>query len=393
MNRAPTVSVIVPTYNCGRFIADALASILAQTVRDFEVIVIDDGSTDDTWKRVQAFGPSVKYIYQPNAGVSAARNTGIQASRGLLIAFLDADDVWLPQKLERQVAVMEDDPGIGVVYSWWGYMDEAGTPLPQTQRPTHHGQVFEELLRGIFVLPSMWLIRRACFNRVGLFDPELRFEDWDLLLRIAAAGYPFACVPEILAHYRLHTNSLSSDVANRYQRRALAKALAQLTPDARRTLLRKAAYWNLYASAAADALTRGSMTQADAWLAKAIRLRPGVCGRPGFYLGVAFALLPAGHRTISGLRTRLDAVTVMLMGMTDRLFSGRALPRTIRSCKRVARSALLLALAILYARCGRWLGGVSFLGRSLAAHPLTTAAALGRGAKGHWRTVRTSLPL
>lgn len=395
MTAVPTVSVIIPTYNCGHFIGTGLESVMAQTYQHIEVIVVDDGSTDETRRCVEAFGPRVRYIHQSNAGPSAARNTGIRASRGTFLAFLDADDVWLPRKLERQVAVMEADPEIGVVYTWWAHVDETGAPLPQTVQPTHHGHVFEQLLRGCFVTPAMSLIRRSCLDRVGLFDTGMRRgEDWDLLLRIAGARYVFACIPEILMQYRLHAHQTSGDFVKMTEsgRRVLAKALAQLPPDALRRRLRAEAYRNLYAYAASQAGERGDVTRADAWLAKAMRLDPGLSRRPGFYLAMAFNLLPHGYRTTGELRTRLDAVAATLSSLSDRLLSGRGLPGATAVDKRAAFSALHLALAILYARCGRWWQAVSSLGRSLAAHPLTVAAAVRRGAAGHWRAVRMSLP-
>ena len=396
MSAGPLVSVIIPAYNYGRFIEDALESVLAQTYRRFELIVVDDGSTDDTRARVGRFASRVTYIHQPNGGLSAARNTGILAARGSLLAFLDADDVWLPRKLERQVATIDIDPKVGVVYSWWGYMDETRAPLPQTTRPAHRGPVFEELLRGPFAAPSTWLIRRACFERVGLFDPRIkRAEDWDLLLRIAGAGYHFAYAPEILMRNRLHGSHLSGDVVKTSpdRRRALAKTLAQLAPDARRTRLRKTAYRHLYVSDAMLASAQGEQARADAWLAKAVRLDPGASRRPGFYLGMAFGLLPFGRRTRSELSARLAAVAATLTGLTDRLFSRRGLPGATASEKRAAWSALYLALALLHVRCGHWLRAASCAGRSLAADPLTVAATLGRAAKGHWRAVKATLPI
>lgn len=396
MSAAPEVSVVITAYNYGRFIARALESVFAQTYRDIEVIVVDDGSTDDTRECVGAFGSRVAYLYQPNAGMPAAQNTGIAASRGALIAFLDADDVWLPRKLERQLEAMQADPGIGVVYSWWAYVDEAGTPLPQTKQPTARGDVFEELLRGCFVSFSMSLIRRVCFDHVGGLDPSIgRANDWDLWLRIAAAGYTFACVPEILMHNRLHPNHLSGDagLTLRDSRRALGKALARLSPVARRGALRRMAYRNLYVSSAVQALAQGDVAAADAWFAKGVRLDLAVCGRPAFYAGMAFGLLPPGRQTTTELRTRLDNIVPTLTGMVERSYSTRSRPAKPVTNRRTALSALHVAFAVLYACAGQWTRAVFHLGRSLVLDPWAASGAVSRGVRGHWRAVRAALAI
>lgn len=116
---APTVSIVIPTYNCERYIAETLGSIVHQTVQDWEVIVIDDGSTDDTVKIATGFDPRVRVIQQRNAGVCVARNRGFEESRGRFLCFLDHDDYWYPEKLERQLGWMTRRPELGVVYTRW----------------------------------------------------------------------------------------------------------------------------------------------------------------------------------------------------------------------------------------------------------------------------------
>jgi glycosyltransferase involved in cell wall biosynthesis len=213
----PTVSVIMPTYNYGRFIADALKSVLAQTVRDLEVIVVNDGSTDCTVDVVRSFlmDPRVRYESIPHGGAPVAKNTGIRLSRAPLVAFLDADDVWLPHKLERQLALFKADPELGVAYSRRRLMNEEGVELTYEQPVLHRGLVLEPLFRTNFVCQSSAVVRRAVLDEVGLFD-ELRavVQDYDLWLRVAAR-YRFDYVDEPLVLYRVGHASLTARTENR----------------------------------------------------------------------------------------------------------------------------------------------------------------------------------
>jgi glycosyltransferase involved in cell wall biosynthesis len=185
---SPVVSVVIPTYNYGRFVTAAVDSVLAQTRPADEIIVIDDGSTDDTRDRLAGCRDRITYVYQANQGLPAARNTGIRAARGDLIAFLDSDDLWHPRKLEAQLAVLAGTPALGLVAAdsvadFRGEWPAVGDPAALPTRPVTLRDI---LVRSRFG-PSSVLARRACFDAVGLFDPDLRSaEDRDMWLRIAA---------------------------------------------------------------------------------------------------------------------------------------------------------------------------------------------------------------
>ena len=202
----PLVSVVIPTYNYGHFVAEAIQSVLEQTFRDFEIIVVDDGSTDNTREVIEQFGDSVRYIYQDNQRTAAARNTGIKAARGQYIAFLDADDLWLPQKLQLQIVLFEERPHVGLVYSTI-YLFESKSGAIVGEYPVsgcHEGKVLKDLYMHPFIPSPTPLIPKDVFNVVGYFDK--RFdpkEDSEMWLRIAAR-YEFAFVPKPLAKYRLH---------------------------------------------------------------------------------------------------------------------------------------------------------------------------------------------
>lgn len=210
----PSVSVVIPAYNTGRFIAEAIESVLAQTFTDFEAIIVDDGSTDDTRDVVARFtDPRLRYVYQDHAGVSAARNAGIRRAQGRYIAFLDADDWWLPEKLALQVRLLESHPETGLVYC--GACRVRNGRVLSRFRARYKGDVFGSLLvRGnekvMAGSASAAIIRRECFEQVGGFDEEcFALEDWEMWLRIAAQ-YAFDCVPDCLVYVRLHETNASS---------------------------------------------------------------------------------------------------------------------------------------------------------------------------------------
>jgi glycosyltransferase involved in cell wall biosynthesis len=214
----PEVSVVIPTYNSATLLCEAVESVLEQTYQDFEIIVVDDGSTDNTRQMAEVFrGPKVKYIFQPNQGPPVARNTGIRASSGRLVAFLDADDIWLPFKLELQVKALENSPQAGLAYcDMFLYdMDQQaviGAPfLQRCPRPPPRGEVFAELSHRFFGHPSTTIIRREVFDRVGFFDESLRYcDDYDMLFRIASR-FEFELVSAPLVAYRFHKGQLSGN--------------------------------------------------------------------------------------------------------------------------------------------------------------------------------------
>lgn len=207
----PTVSVVIPTHNHGRFLAQAVESALGQTVASLEVLVIDDGSTDDTADVVRRslVDPRVTYEHTEHRGPAAAKNIGVRLARAPFVAFLDADDVWLPAKLERQLAVFAADPGLGVVYSRRLLIDEQGRELEYAQPPLHRGQVLNTLFRTNCICCSSALVRAAVFADVGLLDEGLPLAtDYDFWLRVAL-HHGFDYVDEPLVLYRTGHASLS----------------------------------------------------------------------------------------------------------------------------------------------------------------------------------------
>ena len=202
------VSVVIPTYNSARFIGRAVESVLAQTFMDFELVVVDDGSTDETQGIIAGFDdPRLRYVYQENQERSAARNAGIRLSEGSYIAFLDADDLWLSRKLAEQVHLLDESPQLGLLYSG-AYLMECGR-ITGIWKPKHRGDVLRLLIYwdNIITSTSSVVVRRECLDQVGHFDENISsVEDWDMWLRIAV-HYSFDYIPEPLIIYRMHENN------------------------------------------------------------------------------------------------------------------------------------------------------------------------------------------
>lgn len=205
----PLVSVIIPAYNASATIVATLESVLKQSFEGFEIIVVDDGSTDDTADVVKSLQDHrIRYIYQENAERAAARNRGIVEARGQYLAFLDADDLWMDQKLEKQLFVFKDNPSVSLVYSDLIYFDAlTGEDIIQYGQKLfklYRGSVLPQLLKVCFIQSPTPLIKRTVLEKMEWFDPSLPpTEDWDLWLRIAARSF-IDYVPEPLARYRFH---------------------------------------------------------------------------------------------------------------------------------------------------------------------------------------------
>jgi len=217
---APLVSVVVPAYNSGRFIRETVRSVLTQTLADLELIVVDDGSTDDTPTLVaQVRDPRLSLIRLPHGGLPpATRNRGVRESRGRFVAFLDADDLWLPRKVEAQVRYLETSPNAGCVHTAAHHLVdgrvEEGLPLRHDTRVLDGNEVIPRLLTRTFIYNSSFMVRREVLDRVGWLLEEPGFlmaDDLDLWLRMAEAGWGFGYVAEPLLLYRVRPDSVSRD--------------------------------------------------------------------------------------------------------------------------------------------------------------------------------------
>jgi glycosyltransferase involved in cell wall biosynthesis len=207
------VSVVIPVFNGSEFLRQAIESVLAQTYEDVELVVVDDGSTDDTAVIAQSFGDRLAYHHQENMGVAAALNRGIRASRGKYIAWLSHDDEFLPRKLERQMSFINQHPEYRAIYSDFFIINASGEIIKEVKTPWYPREAaIWELFGTMYINGSSTLIERTCFDDVGFFNEDLRFsQDMDMWMRMELA-FDIGRIPETLVKWRSHPGQGSRDV-------------------------------------------------------------------------------------------------------------------------------------------------------------------------------------
>ncbi|MFN2126430.1 MAG: glycosyltransferase family 2 protein [Anaerolineales bacterium] len=318
-------SVIIPSYNSAIFLEEAIRSVLAQTYKDYEIIVVDDGSSDDCYGVVQRFGNRVKYIWQENQGLAGARNTGIRASNQQFLALLDADDQWLPNFLETMVELINEQDDAAVYYACAQCMDSDGRDLPRTLGgpAVPPDKFYHRLLRANFLIPSTIVIRRAVAVNAGLFDQTLRScEDWDLWLRILPEK-KFVGTSRCLTRYRLHGNSLSDNLDGMHQS-AKAVIIKNFGEDDKNTQTwtadKKQAYGGLYRYQALTLVQRRNDWQTSAsYLNQALLADPSTAMDLDFFYDLVYGSYPIGYRG-SKQNFGLGKNQVQLMEMLQEVF-------------------------------------------------------------------------
>ncbi len=291
----PLVSVIIPAYNAATFLERALQSVLHQRYSHLEAIVIDDGSKDRTPDIVRAIAQYDSRLHlrqQPNAGVAVARNTGIQAARGELIAPIDADDIWYPDALEKLVARFQEcSPEVGVVYTWSQDIDESDRPIGGFHVARVEGNVYKTLICHNFLgNASCTLIRKACLEQVGGYDPRFKAqhaqgcEDWDVYLRLAER-YPFAVVPEFLVGYRKLAMSMSGNFQQMARSQHLMLQTIQESHPELPAFLYRISRSSFYLYFAQQCDRQGNSSATLFWLWQAVQADAFISlGRLGVYL-------------------------------------------------------------------------------------------------------------
>jgi glycosyltransferase involved in cell wall biosynthesis len=320
----PLVSVIIPNYNNVQYLGKAIQSVLGQTYSDYEIIVIDDGSTDNSHEVVASFGERVHYIWQENKGLGGARNTGIRAAQGEFISLLDADDEWLPAYLERMVGLTTHYPSAAVYYCAAQSIDTNGNDLPQVfGGPLATKDLYQTLLRANFIIPSTVTIRRSVLDKVGLFEQEVRnihgCEDWDLWLRIAPQ-HIFIGSSDILARYRLHSNTFSAN-PEKMQRAVWAVVEKQFGPDNGQPASwkpeKRRAYGGVYRYFLLTSIQRqDDWTKGAFYLRKAIEVDPSIASDINMFYELALGSQPIGLRDTnyaSDLNRNADRVAQLLL--------------------------------------------------------------------------------
>ncbi|MDY7012475.1 MAG: glycosyltransferase [Cyanobacteriota bacterium] len=254
----PLISVLIPVYNGEKTIRETIQSILDQTFQDFEIIAIDDGSTDSTVEIINQFQDDrIKVFSFANSGPNASRNRSLDRATGEYVSFIDADDLWTPNKLESQLKALQDFPKAAVAYSWTDHIDRNGQFLYPGPHYSFTGDVFAKLLLADFINSgSNPLIRKSAFVKAGRFDEPLEGgQDWDMWLRLAK-HYPFAVVPAVQVFHRESPTSWSANT--RRQEIGFNKVIAKALADAPESVqkLRRDIIGNRYKSLLVDALSK-----------------------------------------------------------------------------------------------------------------------------------------
>lgn len=306
----PKVSITMPVLNGERYIRTAIDSIVAQTYNNYELLVIDDGSTDRTQEQLKPYFDkiNIRCLRHPYPwGISRSVNEGIRNSTGEMIAFLDHDDRWMPEMLETQVEYLQSHPDVGMVHSDFQTINGEGDIIEDSvaqcrRRVRPSGSVFRQLFMDSFIVANSVLIRKECFDRLGGFDESLRFGDYDMWLRIAR-HYKIDYIPKVLTSYRQHTTQNSRPRSGNvpdHEVVALAVIKKWLTtcPSLRDELGEEVINHriaSIYFDAAYYSFSIGDSSHARSWTAKAIALWPTNWRYSAYYL-VTLAPPPLTNR-------------------------------------------------------------------------------------------------
>lgn len=356
LERAELISVVIPNYNHAHFLGDALRSVLQQSYTQIEVIVVDDGSTDQSVAVAAAFDDArLRYIRQPNRGLSAARNTGILAAQGEYIALLDADDFWAPTYLTCVHAALVANPTWGAVHTGMRFVNSQGEGLPQPNTATVPAdQMYERLIDGEFFAPSAVLVRRACFREVGLFDEALRAsEDWEMWLRVAR-HYHFGGIGEALLNYRVHGNNMSGNPETmlRYQLLTIEKHFGKVEGDPAtwgRNLQR--AYGATAYFAAQGYYQHGDVATGEAYLQRAFAANPALTASLDLFYELGCVDQPLGQRG-DPATLHLEHNGRVLLQSLENIFAAPNLPPQLHGKRQTAFVHAYLALGMLAHHAG-----------------------------------------
>jgi len=344
----PLVSVIIPNYNHAQYVSDAINSVLTQEYRNYEIIVVDDGSADNSREVITKFDEPVQYIYQKNAGLSAARNTGIKASKGSLIGVLDADDMYEPDFLSTLVAVLQETPDADGIYCGYQFVDHKNNLLPQIEvRPVDYDKLYDALLDGNFFVPESIFLRRTVYDNVGLFDEALRAcEDWDVWLRVTKK-YKIIHSPNILTRHRILPGSMSTD-----PQRMLTYRLAVLKKHVGDEPVGNGAsevhrvYGRAYLGSCVEYLQYGNTDRAYECFQKLANIYPTLLTELDTFYQLGCGDQPKGSMgDLASLNVKRNSVPLLLM--MNSLFSDSGTGKGVIALERAASAKAYFALGML----------------------------------------------
>ena len=345
---APLVSVIIPTYNHGRYVGDAIRSVLAQHYRHYEVVVVDDGSTDESRDVVARCGGPVRYIYQQNAGLSAARNRGIASSTGSLIGLLDADDMYEPECLRTLVSALQDHPDADGIYCGYRFVDHANHLLPQVEsRPVAQDALHGALLDGNFLVPESMFLRRGVYDNAGPFDETLgACEDWDMWLRVTRS-HTIMHAPQVLTRHRILPCSMSTDPLRMLTfRLAVLKKHVGDEPVGGECSVVHRAYGRAYLGSCVEYLQQRNLDRAYECLYKMADVCPSLLTELDTFYQLGCGEQPKGSMgDLASLSVKRD--NVPFLTLLTRLFADAGTGTHVHRLERAASAKAYCALGML----------------------------------------------
>ena len=344
----PLVSVIIPNYNHARFLGDAIRSVLDQDYKNVEIIIVDDGSTDNSREIAGQFGEQIHYIYQTNAGLSSARNKGIRASNGSLIGVLDADDMYELGYLCTLVAELQSNPDAYGIYCGYQFIDQENNLLPQIEaRPVASELLYEVLLDGNFFVPESIFLHRHVYEKVGLFDEALRAcEDWDVWLRVTKK-FKIIHSHEILTRHRILAGSMSTDPLRMLTARltVLSKHVGEEPTESGLSITHRA-YGRAYLGSCVEYIQYGDGDRAYECFQKLTKVYPTLLTEVDTFYQLGCGAQPKGSMgDLSSLNVKESSLP--LLAMMKKLFADSGISREMKGTERSVYSTMYFSLGLL----------------------------------------------
>jgi glycosyltransferase involved in cell wall biosynthesis len=377
------VTAIIPSYNRANYLPLAVDSILAQSYPVLEIIIVDDGSTDNTPEVAKSFDDKVRFYERGHQGVSAARNTGLELAQGDVVAWCDADDEWEPDFLSSVMPLLETDPGLAGVYTGFAHIDQAGNRLPHIGVKTvPPSELFSALIENDFVLTPTLVVRRKCFETVGGFDTDFQIcEDYDMWLRLAKQ-FLIAGLPTPLVRVRVHGGNTigNQDALLHYRLLLIQKHFGPPEGDPAIWIEdKRRAYAYAYAYASAVSFQSGEAEQGWQFIEKASLVWPKILEQLDIFYELAVGDQSRGYR---GQADLLDIAGngKKVLAWLDDFFSRRV---DLNPLKPVAYGNAYLALGMLSDQARLWTDARHYLSKAIRSNPrlLTSFPVMRRLAK------------
>jgi tetratricopeptide (TPR) repeat protein len=370
-NNLPRVSVIIPTYNRANYLPEALRSVLAQSLRPFEVIVVDDGSSDNTREVVHSFDSRIHYFWQDHRGVAAARNLGLEVAQGEIIAWLDSDDLWESEFLATLVPLLIQDEKLDGVYCGLAHIDPAGSLLPtSSEKVVPPEDLFSSLIESDFIVTPAIVVRKKCYEQVGPFDLQFRIcEDYDMWLRLAKV-FTIMGIARVLVKIRVSQNSTmmrdtdalcQSRIALTQKHFGACEGNPNTWSDDKRR-----AYAYAFLTCCIRHIQDSNHDKGWHFLEKAASLWPQLMDRLDVFYELACSDQPRGYRGQTHLLNIKGNSAELLKRLNVLFAKGDA---SLRSMRRKGYGNAYLTLGILSDQAGDWAQARSYLFHAVTINP------------------------